>query len=447
VLDQWTQPGVLNWQLTFASAVLDPNGIDVYLVGGSIGGGPQSFPPGTTSPYIIKYNTQTTTQQIIGQFSAPRTRAKAVGIGPNIYLIGGGVPNVEEFNTNSLALNPNVAAIPMLNGPMVWTEGPFIHVAGGNDGFGPQAGHFQFDPNIPGSMALLPPLPIARTGNNLTMLNDNRFYAAVGSPYLDVEAWDPMTQVWSTVGSLPTPRQNEQAIGIADELIVAGGFQNTQLAAMKVNEVGKLVPVTAVNNGGTPNGGGSTPVNVGGTTVVVTTPGGSTAGQAVVAIIDPPASTLHGFRFQGHVYDISSSAILQPGGLWEIELPYTGTASYMNGTNPNVPVTGPWPKVRHWTGSGWDQITTGGTVPSGGGTPNPALGQVLEVKAAIGTNPGSIRFSTSTLSPFGVEALDTSPTPPPASSVPASSDWSMGLAILVGLFMAALAILRMRRVA
>jgi hypothetical protein len=443
-LDQWTQPLIqLHWSMTFATAHVDPAAPGVvYLAGGQIGGGTPLIPANTLNPYIIKYDTNNPAgQSIIGSFSGPRSQSRILGIGPKMYLLGGNLPNVEEFDVVNFGLNPSVATIPLLRLPMGWVEGPMIHVAGGRDPANNYTGgHFMFDP-ANGILIPQTSLNIPRAGGNLAMLNDGRYYAAIGTHYLDVQAWDPGPGTWSTAGSLPTPRQSEPAVGIGVELFCAGGFQNTQLPALGVNEVGQLVAVDEVQNQDLPANGGTATIPLTGGPVYVTTPANSTQGQAVVAIIQPPAGAVHGFRFQGHVYDISSSSILPSGGQWQITIPYVGNAQYNNAPNPNQ--GGPvYPKVRHWTGTSWDTITTLGTFnpfPANyPGTPVPGYGSTDMVTKVVAGNPGSITFLTSSLSPFGLEG---DPAP-----VPATSDWSLLLAAIAGLAIAAVALPHLRRV-
>jgi hypothetical protein len=100
-----------------------------------------------------------------------------------------------------------------------------------------------------------------------------------------------------------------------------------------------------------------------------------------------------------------------------VTLPYASS-------NPN-------PVMRHWDGTAWRPIA----LPTNTALYNVNYGTILSVIPGPG---GSVKFSTPSLSPFGIE----DPAPVATSSTPASSTWSLALLGAIG----CVALLAYRRV-
>ena len=407
--DTWqANVATLTTGISLATAV--SRGDYIYVIGGEL--------PFATNR-IVAFNTLTKTNQVIGTIgpSSVRSRVGAAIIGDTIYIVGGfetmGLSRrIDAFRLNADGVSGTnlgtVAQLPAgLVSMTVFASGGKLYIFGGqlNDSsYTDQCWVMTPQVTTPYPLVALSDLPIPRMGPQGAPFTNGLTYLASGLPFTDAVSYDPVADVWSTVGSLPTPRYAACDAVVNDRLYVINGWTSeSPRVASAATEVGALVNVDAVAEQAVPTGGGDVVVPIQGSQVTVGYPTGTPAGEVVVAVVNtPPPSMTHGFDISGSIYDISTSAVYS--GLLTITMPYTGPSGHVT--------------VRHWNGTTWESITP------------------LSIDRAHKT----VTFQTSSLSPFGIEELGGTDE---VVSTDASSTWSVVL-LLVGLLGVSLALHRRR---
>src|SRR5262249_32350900 len=99
-----------------------------------------------------------------------------------------------------------------------------------------------FDPQSK-SWATLRPMPTARGGLAAAALAGRLFaVGGEGNPrnplgvFPQAEVYDPLTNMWASVGDMPTPRHGIGAVTFGDRIIVPGGATRAGFGASAVNE-------------------------------------------------------------------------------------------------------------------------------------------------------------------------------------------------------------------
>ncbi len=350
--------------------------------------------------------------------SGVRSRVGAAIVGDTIYIVGGFEVMGLTRNISAFRLNPDgisgtnlgtVAQLPAgLVSMTVFESGGKLYILGGqlqSSAYTDQAWVMTPQLLTPYPLAALAPLPIPRMGPQGAPFTSGLVYLASGLPFTDAVSYNPATDVWATVGSLPTPRYAACDAVVNDRLYVINGWTSeSPRVSSAANEVGYLVNVDAVAEQAVPSGGGQVVVPIQGNQVTVDYPAGTPAGEVVVAAVNnPPPSMTHGFDISGSIFDISTSAVYN--GLLTITMPYAGSSADVI--------------VRHWNGTTWESITP----------------------LSIDTVNQTVTFQTSSLSPFGIEA-EGDGGGGGAVSTDASSAWSITLAVVAAIALAALFLLR-----
>ena len=190
----------------------------IYLFGGAITAGP---PPITTFSDIQEYDPATDTWQIVGMLPTARWGVALEVINSTVFIIGG------SDNQQMLTLN--------------------------------EAGRFDTDKNI-GDWMTGEPMPTARSGAASGVVN-GKIFVLGGSNTLNpppagtmatVEAYDPLTGMWTTMAPLIEPRFAGGDATVGDNIYIAGGtavggppygsnYQNTVVAYNTVTGLSSII--------------------------------------------------------------------------------------------------------------------------------------------------------------------------------------------------------------
>jgi N-acetylneuraminic acid mutarotase len=184
--NSWSSVAPMPTARTGLAAVTGSDG-RIYAIGGSDG----SHPLRTVEAYDPSTNTWST----VAPMPTARSVAAATGRDGRIYAIGGYNP-----------INPHSGLAEVFNAVEA------------------------YDPRT-NTWSTVAPMPTARAGLAAATGPDGRIYAIGGCAYdhgacrslKTVEAYDPATNTWSTVASLPTPRDSLAAVTGPDGRIYATG--------------------------------------------------------------------------------------------------------------------------------------------------------------------------------------------------------------------------------
>ena len=204
----WTRIADMPQPLTHAGQAV--HGTTIWLVGGFVGDNPG---PGTT--HVWKYNTLTNTWSRGPSLPAARGAGACAIIGDELHFFGG----LDHANSDA---NPVTVDY---------------------------ADHWVLDLAKGGGWKTAAPLPNAR--NHLSGVALDGFIYAIGGQHLwnedhpvsEVDQYDPATDTWKKVKSLPTPRSHMSAstFVIDDRIMVIGGATN---GLTSVSEVDTYNPAT-----------------------------------------------------------------------------------------------------------------------------------------------------------------------------------------------------------
>jgi Kelch motif protein len=133
------------------------------------------------------------------------------------------------------------------------THGGFLYVIGGETSAGVLSDLQRYDP-VMDMWTTLTSMPTARAGAAAAVIDDGIFVIGgrqstsgpcSGGPYLGtVEKYDIDTDTWSTVAPLPTPRSDLAAVAHGGKIFVFGGCTGTASAPSVTNEVDMYDPQT-----------------------------------------------------------------------------------------------------------------------------------------------------------------------------------------------------------
>lgn len=423
-------------------------GSKVYVFGGKTNTGLQP------TNIIWSYDMASGITTYEGTMNAVRGGSGVAVVGNYAYVVGGQAASTQMNSievVDLMATPGTLTGVPMtgftltdaVTRPIVFADATSLYIFGGLMSSLPtpsgtcsnQALRLLPGANPPSSASWMTPptaMPYGRQGHHQKAMSGGSVFVTGGAINNDVMEYDMALDQWGLIGTQP------QAIGRSLNILNASGTEVFEINGLdkitntlyQVTQAGQIVPATAV---GTPVTipGANTPVtaNAGGTNITasfdnVTNPGSAQLNVSVLPVTSLPPGAGIGFRIQGQVYDIATTA--DGYGNVIVTLPYTGN---------RVPV------VRHWTGSAWVPITfewptsTYPTSPyaidpwtsTGGGYP----AHVQSNGKILSYGSGTVTFQTPSLSPFALEEA------PEEQSTPASSTWSLllaavGAAIVMG---------------
>jgi N-acetylneuraminic acid mutarotase len=238
--DTWTRLS------TFPEPFQDAPGVvvgdDIWFMGGFIGNY-----PGTMSTHVWIYNTDNDTWSRGPDLPAPRASAAAALVGSTIYVTGGFSPTQTVSSTLALDLNNQSAGWQQMadlptgrNHFAAVSLGGYLYAIGGQSGDGdirtdqvaedPQPEVDRYDPST-NTWTVVAPLPpyagMSHIGNSVVVYNGK--IIVVGGeithkvPQTDVVAYDPVTNTWSSLGTLPAARSTALVGVVNGQLIVATG--------------------------------------------------------------------------------------------------------------------------------------------------------------------------------------------------------------------------------
>jgi large repetitive protein len=133
------------------------------------------------------------------------------------------------------------------------THGGFLYVIGGDNSAGVLSDLQRYDP-VTDTWTTLTSMPTARAGAAAAVIDDGIFVIGgrqstsgpcSGGPYLGtVEKYDIDADTWSTVAPLPNPRSDLAAVAHGGKIFVFGGCTGTTSAPSVTNEVDMYDPQT-----------------------------------------------------------------------------------------------------------------------------------------------------------------------------------------------------------
>src|SRR5437773_3050353 len=133
------------------------------------------------------------------------------------------------------------------------THAGFLYVIGGGNSGGVLSDLQRYDP-VTDAWTTLASMPTARAGAVAAVVDNNLFVIGGrlsaagpcnGGPYLaTVEKYDTDTDTWSTVAPLPSPRSDLAAVAHGGKIFVFGGCTGTASAPSVTNEVDMYDPQT-----------------------------------------------------------------------------------------------------------------------------------------------------------------------------------------------------------
>lgn len=213
--DRWVQlalmPAVRNW-----AGTAEVNG-QIYVVDGSDGGGALNS--------VFEYDIPTDSWSVLPNTLASTYGPAVVSLNGHIYRIGG-LDQDGVYTTSVELLGQGfVAPLPIgLAWPSAVALSGYIYVAGGShDGlFGTAT--YRYDPSSDTwSDAAIADLPEGKAFSASGVLNGQFVVAGGGNDYSTAFAWDPATNVWSSLPPLLYPRFNMAGGVVGDTIYVVGG--------------------------------------------------------------------------------------------------------------------------------------------------------------------------------------------------------------------------------
>jgi N-acetylneuraminic acid mutarotase len=237
----WTTVTSMPTQRSNLAASVAPDG-RILALGGI---GPTQQPPQppltTAEAYTVTTNLWASALPTIQPSTA---LAAATGPDGRIYAIGGAIlggPNNMSFSTPTnfvQAFSPTantwqmVANLPTARSFLAAATGPDgrIYAIGGNASFGPTNIVEAYSP-VTNTWTAVASMPTRRSGLAAVTGPDGRIYAIGGVDFLQsplplatVEAYTPATNTWTTLASMPTPRQLlAAAVGPDGRIYALGG--------------------------------------------------------------------------------------------------------------------------------------------------------------------------------------------------------------------------------
>lgn len=236
----------------------------IYLVGGA----------GTAQSYrsILAYNTSDGSSSQVATLISGRHRASCAVVDDKIYTVGGDYANVvsssiEEFDPSTNTSTPEATLLAPRTLAAVASVGGKIYIMGGMDSsYAPTNTCWEYDPAT-NSFTEKSTMPVAIAGNFATTYN-GKIYLSGGitsqglpptSWISDVQEYNPATDTWRNVGSVPTSRYSPVAEVVGSTLYVMGGHNGT--LEVNVNEAADLLSIsdtTPPSAWATPAGGNYT---------------------------------------------------------------------------------------------------------------------------------------------------------------------------------------------
>ncbi len=282
----------------------------LYVAGGNIGGA------NPTTNVLESYNTVTDTWTTLAPMPSGRYQGGIAVLGTNIYTLGGWNPptsfiptstvQIYDTLTNTWTIGPSM--------PILSSSGPSGVIGGkiykhtAEHGFSSASRQLHvFDPGA-STWTALANLPndhaggaAGVSGGKLYVAAGNDFgFGSAGGPHAQVHAYDPVTNIWSTLTTGPTARAGVAGDMFGDHLLVAGGGTNGNVfeAYEVATDTWSTLPLLPT---ATSSAGGAVIGNkfyvVGGTT-----PGGTLLNTLQVFTIPEPATAVLlgiGFAFAG----------------------------------------------------------------------------------------------------------------------------------------------------
>jgi subtilisin-like proprotein convertase family protein len=222
----WTAIAPMPISVEFPSAVSD--GTNIFIMGGAITG------TGAPQNTNYRYNVATNTYTALATSASATWSHTAVFLSGKIYKIGGiaaapsNAVNIYDIATNTWTVG---AAYPQNAGfvSAIAANG-FIYTAGGIDAAGSNK-TYRYDPvaNVWNDAAIAD-LPASRWGA-ATAFYRGGFVLAGGYTGGDLTAnisttaisWDPLTNAWTTIASMPSDRSRMTGTILNDAFYVVGG--------------------------------------------------------------------------------------------------------------------------------------------------------------------------------------------------------------------------------
>jgi len=389
--DSWTPVNPLS-DARFAAACATV-GNSIFVLGGRNSSG--------ITGSILEYNTSGNGScSSKGSLSTARFRASAAVLNGKIYVVGGrgssGVlGTIEEIDPGTGASNTMPTTLnPPRELPAVVAVGTKLYIIGGFDASGnPLSDCLEYDPAT--GLTSKASMPSPRGGIRGAVTSGNKVYIAGGVTAMpplawtnDVQEYDPATNSWRIVGSLPTSRYAAIAEVVNNRLYVIGGDNNSQ--TLKINESAYLQQSEGDFTVTFSSSGGEQGLNCGAYgTVKISLPSGTYTNETLsVSVLNTGPKAVDG-TVRSLYFDISTTAGIS--GTVTVTVPY----------NPTFVADPQNLKLYHWNGSNWEALQT-----------------------TVNTSNNTVSGQTTSLSPFVVAE--------PSSIVPASSTWSLILMAFAG---------------
>jgi|GEM_PF-2693543 len=259
----WKRVGDMPTKLTHSPAVVD--GHNVYFIGGYDGLHPQNY--GTST--VWKYDTLKDAWTTFTPLPVPKGAGAAVLLGREIHFFGGmnqnrTINSGDHFVINLDAPNPTWRTAASMPNPRNHLGGAGINgkiYAVGGQQFEESSVIVQTDVHVydpvTNQWTQVASLPNPRSQMNAaTFVMDNRIIVAGGEDYYDhaladVTAYDPTTNSWTALTPLPTPRRSGVAGLIGSEFIYTTGWNkptgqnNTTWSGLPLTPAVDTTPPTA----------------------------------------------------------------------------------------------------------------------------------------------------------------------------------------------------------
>jgi N-acetylneuraminic acid mutarotase len=232
--DTWRQEQDLPGAETHMAVVV--NGTEIWLIGGFVGNATGWM---TTQAVWMQPDPASPWQQAT-PLPSPRAAEATVLIGNQIHAVAGLAADGTSDSAAHTVLDltqpgawSDAPAVPNPRNHLAGaTVGGLIYAIGGRHGWDEQTGNQDtvnaFDPSTQ-QWTTLAPLPLARSEINAsTFTSGQQIIVAGGSidpatPSADVFVFDPATNAWLRLPSLPGPRKGAVAARIGQEIIVTTG--------------------------------------------------------------------------------------------------------------------------------------------------------------------------------------------------------------------------------
>jgi len=199
-------------------------------------------------PTVEAYDLVAGTWATKAPMPTPRQGMGIATVGSLIYVVGGdGGGTVAAYDPGSDSWIPK-SSMPIPRGGfgMARAANGRLYAIGGNGLNGATNAVDEYDP-VTDSWASRAPMPTARDELAVVAAGNGKLYAIGGvlefsrPPLIRtniVEEYDPATDHWSSVNSMPTPSAGPGAAAINNTLYVIGGFTNTTTS--NANEAGTV---------------------------------------------------------------------------------------------------------------------------------------------------------------------------------------------------------------